>query len=56
MLRKGDILTLITCGGAGYGPPAERDPSAVRHDVEQGYLSPETAAAFYGQGVQESAE
>ncbi len=56
MLRKGDVLTLVTSGGAGYGPPADRDPAAVRDDVEQGYLSPETATAVYGQGGRVSAE
>jgi N-methylhydantoinase B len=47
-LRKGDILTLYTAGGAGYGPPWERDPRLVREDVRQGYLTAKTAAAYYG--------
>ena len=34
--------------GAGYGPPEKRDPARVRRDVEQGYLSPETARRVYG--------
>jgi N-methylhydantoinase B len=48
MLRKGDILNLVTAGGAGYGPPDKRDPAAVLRDVEQGYLTFETAHKFYG--------
>ncbi len=47
-LRKGDILTLYTAGGAGYGPPSQRDPRLVREVVRQGYLTPATAAACYG--------
>ena len=39
MLMKGDILTLYTAGGAGYGLPSERDPALVTRDVEQGYMS-----------------
>jgi len=46
-LRKGDVLTLYTAGGAGYGPVSERDPKAVENDVRQGYLSAETAKTSY---------
>jgi N-methylhydantoinase B len=46
-LRKGDVLTLHTAGGAGYGSPAGRDPRAIAEDVRQGYLSAEAAQAFY---------
>jgi len=46
-LRKGDVLTLYTAGGAGYGPASERDPVAVAEDVRHGYLSPQAAAAHY---------
>ena len=35
-------------GGAGYGPPRERDPNAVRDDVRNGYISAEIAAEIYG--------
>ena len=47
-LRKGDILTLYTAGGGGFGPVAERDPNAVLRDVRQGYLTAETARRVYG--------
>ncbi len=46
-LRKGDVLTLYTAGGAGYGPASERSPKAVQEDVRQGFLSLKTAEAFY---------
>jgi N-methylhydantoinase B len=34
--------------GGGWGPPAERDPEAVRRDVREGYVSPEAARRDYG--------
>jgi N-methylhydantoinase B len=46
-LRRGDVLTLYTAGGAGYGPPSARPPERVREDLAQGYLTPDTARAFY---------
>ncbi len=49
-LRKGDILTLVTAGGGGYGSPAERDPRLVERDVREGYLSAGIARRFYGVG------
>ena len=47
-LRKGDILTLYTAGGGGYGSPDERDPRLVARDVAQGYVTPEAARTHYG--------
>lgn len=47
-LRKGDILTLTTAGGGGYGPAAEREPRLVEHDVAEGYLSEAVARRVYG--------
>lgn len=47
-LRQGDVLTLFTSGGGGYGPARERDRSLVDHDVEQGYVTPEAAKSLYG--------
>ena len=48
ILRKGDILTIYTAGGAGYGNPAERSAAEVRRDVEQGFLTAATARSVYG--------
>lgn len=39
MLRKGDILTLYTSGGGGYGDPATRDPADIASDRRNGYVS-----------------
>jgi N-methylhydantoinase B len=47
-LRAGDVLTLYTSGGGGYGSPAARDPRAVAEDVAEGYVSTGAAAALYG--------
>ena len=48
ILRKGDVLTLHTAGGGGYGHPSERAPAAVAEDVRQGFLTPATATTAYG--------
>jgi N-methylhydantoinase B len=47
-LMAGDILTLYTAGGGGYGAPAEREPALVQKDVAEGIITPATAATFYG--------
>jgi N-methylhydantoinase B len=47
-LRAGDVLTLYSSGGGGYGPAAERDPRLVAEDVKQGYVSPTAATRLYG--------
>lgn len=46
--RAGDVLTVMTAGGGGYGDPFLRDPAAVLWDVRRGYVSPEVAARDYG--------
>lgn len=48
VLKKGDILTIHTAGGGGYGPPAERKRSDIERDVVHGYLSAAEATAAYG--------
>jgi len=47
VLKKGDILTLYTAGGGGYGPPAERKRSDIDRDLTHGYLSAAMVAAHY---------
>lgn len=37
-LRRGDVISLWTQGGGGYGPPAQRDPDAVQRDLREGKL------------------
>ena len=47
-LRRGDVFSMRTQGGGGYGKPEERDPAAIARDVEAGKVSPERARADYG--------
>jgi N-methylhydantoinase B len=54
-LKAGDIVRFERSGGAGFGPPKERAPEAVRDDVRNGYVSRKAAAETYGQ-PQEDAE
>ena len=49
-LRKGDVLSMRTQGGGGYGPPAERDPQALARDLREGKVSARAAARDYGRG------
>jgi N-methylhydantoinase B len=37
-----------TGGGGGWGDPLERDPEAVRRDVIEEFISPESARDDYG--------
>jgi N-methylhydantoinase B len=47
-LNKGDAITIRAGGGGGFGPPHEREPERVLHDVREGYVSIEAAAEKYG--------
>jgi N-methylhydantoinase B len=46
-LQLGDVFALQCAGGAGYGPPQERDRSAVKDDLADGYISPDAATKHY---------
>lgn len=50
-LAPGDALTLREAGGAGFGPPERRSPTAVADDVARGYLSQAQAKEIYGMEV-----
>ena len=39
---------MLTPGGSGFGDPFERDPEAVRRDVELGFVSRDGARRDYG--------
>ena len=45
---KGTVVRLAVGGGGGYGEASERDPEAIRYDIENGYISAERARADYG--------
>ncbi len=47
-LRSGDVFTMRSGGGGGFGSPSERPVERVLHDVRQGYVSVEAAARDYG--------
>lgn len=46
-VEPGEEITLLLPGGGGFGPANERSPEAVAHDIEQGYLTRETAERQY---------
>ena len=47
-MNAGDILSLGTQGGGGYGDPLKRPAEKVFDDVVDGYLTLETARRDYG--------
>ncbi|MDR7418418.1 MAG: hydantoinase B/oxoprolinase family protein [Armatimonadota bacterium] len=46
-LRAGDLLTVRSGGGAGYGPVEQRDPRLVERDLREDRISPQHAARVY---------
>jgi len=46
-LEPGDTISVRTCGGGGYGPPADRDPRLVLLDVREGRVTTERARELY---------
>ncbi len=48
VLNDGETLIARSCGGGGYGPPSERDPEAVRRNVQDGWISRDRATTVYG--------
>lgn len=47
-LGPGDVISIRTPGGGGYGNPFERDPQSVIRDVETGLVSVDAARSLYG--------
>ncbi|WP_336037695.1 hydantoinase B/oxoprolinase family protein [Halobacterium yunchengense] len=47
-LPPGTTISVRTPGAGGYGDPADRDPDAVRRDLERGKITAEHAMAAYG--------
>ncbi len=46
-LRQGDRVTVLTQGGGGLGPAAERDPAALARDLLTGKVTAEAALTDY---------
>ena len=44
---KGSRLRFFSGGGGGWGPPSDRDPSAVRSDIAEGYVTEDHAREHY---------
>jgi N-methylhydantoinase B len=47
-VEPGETIVSVSPAGGGYGPAIEREPERVRHDVIEGWISRERAAAVYG--------
>ncbi|WP_458210441.1 hydantoinase B/oxoprolinase family protein [Haladaptatus sp. NG-SE-30] len=46
-LDPGTVVSIRTPGAGGYGNPDDRNPEAIRRDIELGKVSQETARAVY---------
>jgi N-methylhydantoinase B len=49
-LKRGDVFSMRTQGGGGYGVPAERQKDAIERDIREGKLTEARAKADYGGG------
>ena len=47
-LAAGTRLRIERPGGGGFGPPSERAPEAIQTDLDEGYVTPESARRDYG--------
>ena len=56
LIPGGECLVFETPGGAGYGPPASRDPRAVQRDVRDGVVSRTQARALYRVVIDEAGD
>ena len=52
MLRKGDLISVVTGGSGGYGNPALRDPTAVAGDIREGRIDAATAQRVYAPALE----
>ena len=48
VLKRGDVVRIMTPGGGGWGSPLERPAEQVRDDVLDGFISAESARVDYG--------
>jgi N-methylhydantoinase B len=47
-LSAGEVMSIQSAGGGGFGDVGARDPALVRGDVAAGRISPERAQDIYG--------
>ena len=50
--EPGDIISMRSGGGGGWGDPGDRDPAQIVRDVRNGLLSAADAKAIYGREVE----
>ena len=55
-LRRGDVVSLRSSGGGGWGDPLDRGPDEVLADVRDGYLTPGAARRDFGVVVLDAGE
>jgi N-methylhydantoinase B/oxoprolinase/acetone carboxylase alpha subunit len=48
MIQRGDLVSVVASGGAGYGDVLERDPALVAKDVREQRVSARAAGEVYG--------
>jgi N-methylhydantoinase B len=54
-LVPGDVISVRTCGGGGYGAAVEREPERVLRDVLEGKVSAERAREIYRVAIADGA-
>ncbi|MCO5093142.1 hydantoinase B/oxoprolinase family protein [Bosea sp. (in: a-proteobacteria)] len=47
-LSKGDVVEIRIAGGGGWGDPRERERAEVERDLDDGFITAETAREVYG--------
>lgn len=47
-VNTGDIVSILTPGGGGYGDPMRRDPQAVAEDLRRGFITEDDVRDLYG--------
>ncbi len=56
LTRTDEVAEIVFAGGAGYGPPAERDPASLAEDLQDGKVTTGAARDAYGAGLEQAAE
>jgi N-methylhydantoinase B len=47
-IKQGDIMSFRLSGAGGYGPPEQRDPTAIAEDIADGFVTRAAAERDYG--------
>lgn len=46
-IKRGDVVSIRLSGAGGYGDPMDRNPTAIRSDIDDGYVTPVAAEESY---------